>query len=112
MLSARSPRRTYASQHRRVAQRTRPAQSGLPCRSGVTPVNMHESFAPYEAVVTSNPSASTRPLSPGLLLRVTAWVKSCADYYAAATAYEKLSRLSDAELKRLGLSRDILARDL
>jgi len=78
----------------------------------VTPVNMHESFAPYEAVVTSNPSASTRPLSPGLLLRVTAWVKSCADYYAAATAYERLSRLSDAELKRLGLSRDILARDL
>jgi hypothetical protein len=81
MLSARFPRRSYASQHRRVAQRTRPAQSGLPCCSGVTPVNMHESFAPYETIVTSSPSAPTRPLSRGLLPRVAAWVKSCADHY-------------------------------
>jgi len=75
-------------------------------------MNMHESFAPYETIVTSSPSAPTRPLSRGLLPRVAAWVKSCADHYAAATAYEELSRLSDAELKRRGLSRDILARDL
>jgi hypothetical protein len=87
-------------------------QAGMPWRSGVTPVNMHESFAPYEAVVTSSPSASERPLSPGLLARLAAWVKSCADHYAATAAYEELSRLSNAELKRRGLSRDILARDL
>ena len=75
-------------------------------------MNMHERFAPYDAVVTSSPSASAKPLSPRLLARATAWVKSCADHYAAAAAYEELSRLSDAELKRRGLSRDILARDL
>jgi hypothetical protein len=75
-------------------------------------MNMHESFAPHNAVVTFSASASKRPLSPGLLARVTAWVKSCADRYAAAAAYEELSRLSDAQLKHRGLSRDILARDL
>jgi len=40
------------------------------------------------------------------------WLRECADAYAAATAYENLSRLSDRELARRGLSRDILARDL
>jgi hypothetical protein len=34
-----------------------------------------------------------------------------ADFYAAATLYDELSRLSDAELNRRGLSRDTLARD-
>ena len=42
-------------------------------------------------VVTSHPSASTRPLSPGLLPRVTAWVKSCADHYAAAICRRKFA---------------------
>jgi hypothetical protein len=37
---------------------------------------------------------------------------TCADYHAAAARYEELSRLSDAELERRGLSRDRLARDL
>jgi len=54
-------------------------------------MNMHESFAPYDAVVTSSSSASTRPLSPGLLPRVTAWVKSCADHYAAAICRRKFA---------------------
>jgi hypothetical protein len=40
------------------------------------------------------------------------WVKTCADYYAAASAYEQLSGLSDAELRRRGLSRATLARDV
>jgi len=44
--------------------------------------------------------------------RLTAWAANLADNYAAAAAYDSLSRLSDAELKRRGLSRDILARDL
>jgi hypothetical protein len=39
-------------------------------------------------------------------------MKNCADNYAAATAYDSLSRLSDTQLKHRGLSRDILARDL
>jgi hypothetical protein len=40
------------------------------------------------------------------------WARSCADSYAAASAYDDLRRFSDIELKHCGLSRDILARDL
>ena len=40
------------------------------------------------------------------------WLKGCAEAYAAAAAYEDLSRLSDTELQHRGLSRDVLARDL
>jgi hypothetical protein len=40
------------------------------------------------------------------------WMSACADYYAAATMYEQLSKLSNAELRRRGLSRDTLARDV
>jgi hypothetical protein len=47
-----------------------------------------------------------------LVTRLAAWVRDCADRYAAAAAYEHLSRLSDAELEHRGLSRDILVRDL
>jgi hypothetical protein len=43
---------------------------------------------------------------------VAAWAKNCADYWAAAALYERLSGLSDAELARRGLSRAILARDV
>ncbi len=42
----------------------------------------------------------------------TAWAEACADSYAASAAYENLSRLSDAELRRRGLSRENLARDV
>jgi len=41
-----------------------------------------------------------------------AWVDSCADYWAAAALYHSLRRLSDSELKKRGLSRDTLARDI
>jgi hypothetical protein len=44
--------------------------------------------------------------------RLAAWINTCADYSAAAAAYEQLSRLSNAELHRRGLSRDTLARDV
>lgn len=40
------------------------------------------------------------------------WFAACVNHYAAARAYECLSRLSDAELERRGLSRATLARDL
>lgn len=43
---------------------------------------------------------------------VRAWMASCREFYAAAATYEQLSRLSDAELTRRGLSRETLARDL
>jgi len=37
--------------------------------------------------------------------RAAAWIAAAADYCAAATIYEQLSRLSDAELRKRGLSR-------
>jgi hypothetical protein len=41
---------------------------------------------------------------------ITDYIDMMADFYAAATMYEELSKLSDAELHRRGLSRDSLAR--
>jgi hypothetical protein len=40
------------------------------------------------------------------------WCETCADYYEAATLYEELRTLCDAELQRRGLSRATLARDV
>ena len=42
---------------------------------------------------------------------VAVWVRTCADYHAAAAMYEQRSGLSDAELQRRGLSRANLGRD-
>ena len=44
--------------------------------------------------------------------RISTWIDTCADYYAAAAMYEQLSALSDAELSRRGLSRATLAGEL
>jgi hypothetical protein len=75
-------------------------------------MNMHERFAPFEEVTYST-TAPLRSSWLGLLgVRLRAWMKNCADNYAAATAYDDLWRLSDAGLKHRELSRDILARDL
>jgi hypothetical protein len=41
---------------------------------------------------------------------VAEWVRTCADHYAAAELYERLSKLSDAELHRRGLNRTTLAQ--
>jgi hypothetical protein len=43
---------------------------------------------------------------------LAAWVGTCADYYQAAALYGEFSGLSDAELRRRGLSRARLAVDL
>jgi len=48
----------------------------------------------------------------GRFAKMAAWLATCTNYHAAAGMYEELSRLSDAELKRRGLSRDTLARDV
>ena len=65
---------------------------------------------------------SARPRLPGrthpsrcvprfgsLAQRIADWITTAADYYEAAAMYEQLSRLSDAELTRRGLSRATLA---
>jgi hypothetical protein len=40
------------------------------------------------------------------------YIEQMADHYAAAAMYEQLQRLSDAELRRRGLTRENLARDV
>jgi hypothetical protein len=45
-----------------------------------------------------------------ILIWASAWTRAYADARAAATMYEHLSKLSDAELRRRGLSRSTLAR--
>jgi hypothetical protein len=40
------------------------------------------------------------------------WLRACAAAYTAAQTYEELRHLSDAELRRRGLSRATLASDL
>ena len=57
--------------------------------------------------------------SLGLFLRVLAtanrirsWLETCRDYRRAAASYDELRWLSEAELRRRGLSRDTLARDI
>jgi hypothetical protein len=44
--------------------------------------------------------------------KMAAWLATCTAYHEAAGQYEELSRLSDAELGRRGLSRDTLAREI
>jgi hypothetical protein len=76
-----------------------------------THMNMHEKFAVSEMVSAARLRPQPSPWR-GLCHRLATWVKYCADRYAAAAAYEELSRLSDAELRRRSLTRDVLARDL
>jgi hypothetical protein len=76
-------------------------------------MNMRESFAFTQAIEFAGTAVPARyswlgMLRTGLAARLKKWI----DNYADAVVYEKLSRLSDTELKRRGLSRDILARDL
>jgi hypothetical protein len=55
--------------------------------------------------------AAGRPVR-SLVAHITAWIETCTDYYAAAGIYEQLSRLSDTELSRRGLSRATLAAEI
>jgi hypothetical protein len=61
------------------------------------------------------PSSVSRKLLQSLraaAVRLSEWLTSRANRYAAARMYECLSRLSDAELERRGFSRSRLAHDL
>lgn len=67
------------------------------------------------AARTARRPASTFPRAARVSLvgkRIADWLATAADYYTAAAAYEQLSRLSDAELRRRGLSRATLAWDI
>jgi hypothetical protein len=75
-------------------------------------MNMYES-PPFSEHARDSASVDPpmRPV-PRLAARIFDWFHTCAEYYAAATTYEQLSRLSDADLRRRGLDRSTLARDL
>ncbi len=71
-----------------------------------------EQISSVDAVSPSKTAASLSSSIKSLARFFMTWTSSCADYYAAAAMYEKLSKLSNAELHRRGLSRDTLARDV
>ena len=60
-------------------------------------------------------SDTTAPLLSGIKSLVTgcaAWMSRYADNWAAANLYDSLRSLSDAELRKRGLSRATLAHDV
>src|SRR5262245_58150821 len=83
----------------------------------VTDISNHPVSRRREGELSSEPvaipqSTEARSRLRTLYAKLVKWLKGCAEAYAAAAAYENLSRLSDAELRHRGLSRDVLARDL
>ena len=70
-------------------------------------VQARPSLATGEPLGTPRPSLGAH--LGALRSHLAAWVGTCADYYQAAALYDDLSRLSDAELGRRGLSRATLA---
>jgi len=75
-------------------------------------MNMHQRFAAPEGILVGAETSRWLSWLRFLRIELAAWARTCIDYWAAAAAYDDLSRLSDTQLKHLGLSRDILARDL
>ena len=72
-------------------------------------------YAPHLAA----DAATARALAPAVSnwlksmgQRIGAMAATCADYWSAAAVYDELRGLSDTELRRRGLSRDTLARDI
>ena len=72
----------------------------------------HGQTVPNRAPTADAPVASRSSLVQAMRIRLVAWAKTCADYFAAVAMYEQLAALSDAELNRRGLSRATLARDV
>jgi hypothetical protein len=64
------------------------------------------------AAELSAPRLPIRRYATTIVGRVTTWATARANAIAAAAVYEHLSKLSDAELHRRGLSRSTLAGDV
>jgi hypothetical protein len=80
---------------------------------GVTTMTASTDISPPGAVSDLDEAkAGIGHAAKSLAAKVTAWIDTCADYYAAAAIYEQLSRLSNSELSRRGLSRATLASDI
>jgi hypothetical protein len=69
-----------------------------------------------QSMVATVAGSESLPATVGFLKaigqRIGAYASACADYWAAAAVYEDLRRLSNAELRRRGLSRDTLGHDV
>lgn len=77
-------------------------------------LNAEAPMAIHEQLV-GQPSASTFGQNLGAWLKSTAkaigvWIDARADTWAAAALNDELRKLSDAELRRRGLTRDAIAR--
>ena len=113
----------HAGAHRgRAAESDRGTSAGSGClcqavseraysQQGLAPMIMHDNLLPAEAV-RPNASQLLRSAFSSLAQRIADWITTAADYYEAAAMYEQLSKLSNAELQRRGLSRATLARDV
>jgi hypothetical protein len=72
----------------------------------------------HDHVLLARTSLQQAPLAPfarrvaSLGSLIADWLATAADYFTAAAIYEQLSRLSDVELQRRGLSRATLASDI
>jgi hypothetical protein len=73
---------------------------------------VHQHIATPDAAPAEGLGARLGDALASLLSKIRAAAETCADYCAAATMYEQLSALSDAELARRGLSRATLAQDV
>ena len=71
---------------------------------------MGKKFVDLAAFDDLREGAIVRSLLQALGGHVATWLRTCADHYAAAAMYEQLAGLSDAELRRRGLSRGDLGR--
>lgn len=67
---------------------------------------------PTEAAASTESTAAASDWLKSMGQRVGAFVTTCADYWSAAALYDELRGLSDAELRRRGLSRGTLGRDV
>jgi hypothetical protein len=84
----------------------------LPQRAPATSEQATISAATFAHILAT--AALAKVLEPLLLIKapVAQWFEMAAAYYAAAALYDQISRLSDAELDRRGLSRASLAQDI
>ena len=76
---------------------------------------MHaRAYAPHARLAEhlSAPAFPVRRHAKAVVAWMSAWVSARANAFAAAALYEHLSKLSDAQLHRRGLSRSTLARDV
>jgi len=67
-------------------------------------------FVPAETVPPKASGLRIAMRISSMVRWIGAWIETTADHHAAATMHEQLSRLSDAELHRRGLSRADLVR--